>query len=563
MGASRASMGWVIAYLLLAAPPAPAQSDLEQGWSRRLEVEGDGVYVRHERGPCAAAPVIPELTPAGVLWVHTDGGAGWVGSSVSIGEHGTQVFSEYDQAAEAACLLSAFDQDPPQPVWTDGGALGTINRRVVSAEALDAHLSIHEVLVNGNVHTRRAVVSSYRSSFPTPVWQYAFAPLIDLKGRSNFGISRDGQRIVAVVFNDISGDMEIARLAPHTGAPLAYTKVHVGSSQILRGFDLSSDGSILYFTAGTRAYLFDVLAKQVLSSFELGVSLDSHGLSGDGSVLATGDFNRLRVWQRSGSSWVNTFNRNLSGACFVAALDVSDDGSTVAYGFTYYDTWQTVRIEALDVAKKQVTMANVAIGAGSLQNSVAAVSASADGRSFAAGLWGDQAGLVHELRIYSRSQNQPVATVDLPGSLFDVEITPDGQRVAAAGKALHANQAGAGGRILLYDVGGQDLRLRRTPSIGHSVAAELHGTPGLKAWLLRSDALSVPPIFSPGLGTLYIDRETMTILPMGVIPASGVASLGLPLPNNPALIGRSFYFQGMTSVPRLLTETWIKMTVLP
>ena len=42
-----------------------------------------------------------------------------------------------------------------------------------------------------------------------------------------------------------------------------------------------------------------------------------------------------------------------------------------------------------------------------------------------------------------------------------------------------------------------------------------------------------------------------------------MASLGLPLPNNPAPIGRSFYFQGMTSVPRLLTKTWIKMTVLP
>ena len=55
----------------------------------------------------------------------------------------------------------------------------------------------------------------------------------------------------------------------------------------LRGFDLSADGSTLYVSSATSAYLFDVASHAVTYQIGLPTALDCHAISGNGSSLTS------------------------------------------------------------------------------------------------------------------------------------------------------------------------------------------------------------------------------------------------------------------------------------
>jgi hypothetical protein len=131
-------------------------------------------------------------------------------------------------------------------------------------------------------------------------------------------------------------------------------------------------------------------------------------------------------------------------------IDISDDSKTIASGYTFYSTYLPVRIMALDVPTKTTTMTDTVTATGSFQNIVSAISISADGQRFAVGLWGDGSGPVEEARMYARNQNTAIGTVNLPGSVFGIQISADGTKMVSGSKAVHANQFGNGGSIDLF-----------------------------------------------------------------------------------------------------------------
>ena len=493
-------------------------------------------------------------SPAGVAWTWDDGGQGWIGTAVALGFRGTHVFTETNKNAMAAQVLSAFDVDPPTPVWSAPAPI-TDARKVVSAELIDLHVVIHEQLLASG---RRAEVIARDSISPQPRWSYVFAPTITTG--CDVGIARDGSVVVAAISRDEVGQIDVAVLDPQLGAQLSYTSIDVGGP--LRGFELSGDGELLVFTADSEAFVFSIAQHQVVFTTDVGTPLDSVGISGDGSVLAFGGYNWMRVLEQTGALWSPTYTRFVPGANYVSALDVSDDGSTVAYGFTFYDTFLSVRVEALDVLAKVVTMSDVAVGIGPWQALVSDVAISADGERFAVGTWGDAGGLIGELRYYSSTSDTPLESFDLAGSVFDVDISADGRRVAAAGKAMHANVLGLGGAITLYDSHEDDLTLHGAPRIGTTPVFEIRGAPGKLAWLLRAEVAANPP-FSTSSGTLYLDRVRIEAKAGGLIGPGGIALLPFQLSSSPALAGATLHFQGLTSPPASLTRDWLSLTILP
>lgn len=527
----------------------------------RVVVTPQGAFFQEQNGQAANASGGYANTTPGTRWTLTDGGLFWIGSAVSIGNRGTQVFSEVDLNNERALLLSAFDSQPPTPIWQDTSALASEFRVVVSADATNTHVSIHQILLGGNLATRQAVLTKYSSSSGTADWSYTFTPVIN--AGANVGISRDGSRIVAAIYNDGANQVEIAVFGPNSNVPQSYTIVPFNVNDYMRGFDLSADGSTLYFSAGVTANVFDIASLTVIHSHNIGASFDSHAISGDGSVFATGNFNQINVWERSGGVYTNTYNRIVGGSCYGAIVDISDDSSTIAYGFTFYDQYLKTQVEALDVATKTVTMTHIATGAGGFQNIISDVSISADGSRFAVGRWGDAAGLVNEVDVYDRNTNTPILSSNLPGSVFSIDISADGQRVVAGSKAVHANTFGNGGRIDLLDNGNEDFALRTVPHLGATLNFDLYGLANKTAVLLQSQAEAHPPKLFPGVGTLFIQRSTMLFLPLGTTDNSGLASGTLALGSNPLLIGTSLFFQGMTLQPRRLTNDWVKVTILP
>jgi hypothetical protein len=95
-------------------------------------------------------------------------------------------------------------------------------------------------------------------------------------------------------------------------------------------------------------------------------------------------------------------------------------------------------------------MTDVVTATGSLQNLASCVSCSADGQHFAVGLWGDGGGPVAEGRLYARNQNTPIGLVNLNGSVFAIQVSADGQRMAVGSKSVHANISGNGGEVDLF-----------------------------------------------------------------------------------------------------------------
>jgi hypothetical protein len=538
---------------------APVAAGLE-GRSERVEVTPLGAFVQTSRG-AAAANGAPKATSPGTLWSYPDNGLAWIATAVSIGDRGGQVFTEYDLNNERAELFSSYDSNPPTPVWTDTTPLGTEFRQVASADRVPVHVAIDQVVLGGQMATRQAVLRKYTSSSGTPDWTYTFAPIVN--AQSSVGISRDGQRIVAAVFDNNTWQVEIAVFGPNSNVPLSYTAVPTGVNNYLRGFDLSADGSTLYFTGGSSCYLFDVATAQVVFTGTLPGLFDSHAISGDGKVFANGGFNALYVWEKQGATWVNTFTRTVAGQCYCAKIDISDDGSTIASGWTYYSNYLTVRVEALDVATKTTTMTNSVTGLGGKQDVIADVSICADGSRFAVGVWGDAVNSVPELRVFERAKSAPIATLDTPGSVFDVEISADGKRAVAGSKAVHANDYGNGGRLDLLDAGGADLALRGAPRIGSTVSFDMHFPAGKNAFLMQALNEDPTPMVIPTIGTLYIERASIVFLPAGVVPASGIATRNVSIAANPALIGTALYYQGFSVPPRKFSADWIKMTILP
>ena len=449
-----ASIAALSAALLLTPTVAFAQHAASaSGGGQRLIVTHDGAFVESAPGVTQASGGSTSMQPSGVIWTHPDGGLLWIGSAVSMGNHGSEVFTEYDLNNQRAELFSAFDTNPPTALWTDFSGVGATDHHAASADGSNVHISLHTF--NQGQPTATCILSKFTSLSGTPDWTYTFP--IAANG-SNCAISRDGLTIVAVASDPTTSSVGIAVFSPATNVPVSYTTLPLGgATNGVRGFDLSADGKTLYLSAAgnpVNAYIFDVpLATVVFSTF-IGASFDSHAISGDGSVFAFGNFGSMKVFERTGTTYTNTYTRSLGGPNYCANIDISDDSKTIAYGFTFYNTYQQVQVEALDVPTHTVTMTDIVSSTNpALQNIVSGVSISADGQRFGVGLWGDGSGPLAEVRLYAKNQNAPVGTLNLAGSVFGIAISADGQRVVTGSKSVHANALGNGGQIDLLGDG--------------------------------------------------------------------------------------------------------------
>ena len=79
--------------------------------------------------------------------------------------------------------------------------------------------------------------------------------------------------------------------------------------------------------------------------------------------------------------------------------------------------------------------------------------------------------------------------------------------------------------------------------LGRSVVLKVSGKPGSAVILGHSQAVLDPPITIPGVGTLLLDLITLTIKPLGLIPAGGIYDYRLAL--DPMIPAGSWPFQAL------------------
>ncbi|MGH7149559.1 MAG: hypothetical protein ACREIU_02615, partial [Planctomycetota bacterium] len=110
-----------------------------------------------------------------------------------------------------------------------------------------------------------------------------------------------------------------------------------------------------------------------------------------------------------------------------------------------------------------------------------------------------------------------------------------------------ANNSGPGvsGPIAARDL----LRVRGLPTLGSVLEITIEGKPGhCYCVLLASGAGNLP---LPGVGTVLVDLGQSMPLFFGVLTASAVATLPVPIPANPALLNAVFFLQGALTDPGL------------
>jgi hypothetical protein len=500
------------------------------------------------------------MTSNGAMWCFQSGIEGWTPQTVSIGNHGTEAFSEVGPFNSYTRIFSEFDNSPPVPVYQSLVTVATFNQLVDSADDNDTHVEMYDVYSDSTLMTHTVYVKKCSASMPANNWSFTFPT--QTNGHNNLGvkISRNGQTIVAAVYNIWTNKTDVVVFNSSSGTPIS--SFSVSTSGPIVGMVLSADGTRLMLPTGAAISIVAIPSGTVVATqYVFDTTYQGYALSGDGSTYAYGTDNAVKVYKRSPSTGVYSLalTHTVTGT-YCNEVTISADGSTLAAAFNHTDHFLSVTIDAVDLASGNTTMSHTATGTGAYENVASAISISGDGQRFAVGLWGDQVLSVPQIEIFDRSQSNPINVYTVPGSVTALDLSGDGNHVAVASKSVHANASGTGGRIEMYQAGNPDFMLHGVPHAGASVSFEVHGHPGSAARLLYSSAAAAPPVFYPGIGTLFLDRVNIHSMPMGALDGTGVGQCGFTVPST---VATTWYFQGFTTAPRKLTQAWVPVTVLP
>lgn len=555
-----------ICLLLLIFVSVTAISAFPQNMGLRTYVEVDhkGALIQTETRdhPDPTETPLMDLTQPGLKWNHPDNGLNWISRNVSVGDFGTQVFSVAELNNERIDFLSCYDEDPPTPIWQDLTIAGTDTGYMCdSARSRDYHVAMYHVN-SPDLMNRVPYVQAYTSSSGTPLWTWNYESTINYGTRVS--VDRDATIVAIGIYDNTIAKLELYFLDPDTGAEVGrFTHEQDG----LRGWDLSADGSTLYFHDGTTVYIFDIATETIVFTTPTAGSFDSHCISGDGSKFAFGGFGTVKLWEKIGGTWMS-YQYGTGSSNYCATMDFSDDGSTLGFATYYYNTSAKNIIYMMDVATKTITTQTTNTSNGALQDLPSCCAISHDGKYFAVGRWGDQLNANPEVQIFENHVGV-VGSVNTRGSVFDIDISYDGQVVVSGGKAIHANISGNGGDVDCYDMGHEDLAMYGPPIIGKDVVVEAHTGPQWHYALMLSDSADPDGQHLDPWGTFYLAPFPSSILwvfPMGQTDINGVGSGQFTVCDDPRLVGTTVYFQAIFSedgVDWELSTDYLTCTLLP
>ncbi len=531
---------------LAALASLPAQNPGQH--SRTLaEVTPAGVFFESAKMPGAQAPLGINPSPRGLRWTYPQTSTFSILNSVSAGNHGTFAWLACNLNNERLSLVSTTDDNsnPPVPVY-EASLLGA---DFVSVKAADKGRASAVAVITGGAGT----LDYYRSNSATPTWTVNYATGFEI------AISETG-RYVAAGFTSAPNTSQVDVYDATSATPTTPIRSVTAASHGFRHLDLSGDGSTILLATNTRDHVFDVATGAELFNTTT-VSHDAHAINRDGTVFGRAGFNPIRAFVRTGATYqmVLDYVDSSLGFAVHTAAGISADGSTFACAG--FDAQANARMRVFCwrlTATGSTLLWNFASdGTGQFQATPQAVSISDDGKYIAVGTWGTEFNDHDECLIFDRDAGgTPIATVNTPGSVFDLDISGDGQFVVIGTKAVHANTFGNGGEGYSFDRGGQGHWLSGTPSIGRAIQLRTGGRVGEPVFVGFASALGTP-ITVPGIsGTFNLDLGSFSgFLSVGNVPGSGVHALPLTVPNVPFFIGLSVYTQALTAITPTFSNT--------
>jgi len=291
-------------------------------------------------------------------------------------------------------------------------------------------------------------VRAYTSADSNADWQHAFGSNYNQSNALNVAVSRDGAIVAAGAHDTAPDESVVIFFNADTGDQIS-TWTQTGGT--LAAIDLTDDGSLAMVSIGDEPHVVDTATGTTIWSGDgSGAGNVDYRISGDGNVIAVGGFD-LEIYQWDGSTYQQIIEVDTGPLeWFGFGVAISGDGSTVG-AMSREISSETMNVRLWDVQSQQmigeVTLPGVA---GSLQTAPQGADATDDGSRFAFATWSDGTGEYAEVQVYDDELNM-VGEIDMPGSAFDVAISADGQWVAGAGKAVHANDLGSGGQVAVTE----------------------------------------------------------------------------------------------------------------
>lgn len=500
-------------------------------------------------------------------WTHTaTGNENWSPRNVTLANRASQVLTQFGPASDFTRLFSATDTNPPSPVWQSNTGAMSFNHRVASAELEDVFATLHDE--NSSTQgLRNLVLRKFTSSASAPDWTFTLPFTTNTHEDFFVAVSADGLRIVAAGVNIWNGaNTEVYVFGPDSGTPVHQWSIDTFG--LTKRLQLSADGKVLLLGLNSGLQVVEVETGATRFTRLLsGQVFDAMGISGDGEWIAYGGLNFARVLQRTQDGYADRITHTATGTVYCNRLALSENGHVLALTFDNYAAPLDVIVQALDIPASVLaghavlTLDDTVHGSGAYSNLTAAIDVSVKGARIAVGLWGDEDGQAPEVLVYDNGNDTPIRTFDLPGSVKALDMSADGRHVATASKGVHNNVFGGGGRLDYFDVTDGDFTLTGVPKSNATLHFEHKGTPYMPAMMLISGLESTNVSFFPGIGTLYVERNSLSTRAMSTAGADGIATLDFVVPD--AMVGQTLHFQGLNLAPRVLSDDWYKVTVLP
>ena len=280
-----------------------------------------------------------------------------------------------------------------------------------------------------------------------PDWTVNFPSMIMSSYGPYFEVSSDGSTIAALVYN--TTDSRLLMFNSNSSTPVVdYTASGFGFPRLMQ---ISADGRFAALRLFTDLIIYDRDLNAPRQIINIGYSTTPADISGDGDLVAYG-WTSMNVLQWTGASYSTIWTANPAGYS-LSKVSISEDGSTIAAGW-YNSNFTMVKLVVYNSGSSTPLWTyNFPASSGVVQEYISDIELSTDGRYIIVGSYGDAANINPEVHIFDREAGAtPIFTVDMPGSIFSVDISADGSYASACGKHVHANTAGHGGDICAIDL---------------------------------------------------------------------------------------------------------------
>lgn len=433
--ALRSSIAVLLCHLLAAAALAGVEE------SRTiLQHARDGAIVVTEVASAPdgdGGPEVPSWEPGTregqILWQNTYADAIYTTTSIA-GVPGKLFAGTYLNPPKQAELVPLAGDGTPD--WTFEGT------EVYAAASRDGSVL---AAVDYNSVTLEVTVRAWDPGSSVPLWSSTISPASRGSYRT-VAVSADGSTIAVLVSMQVGSPA--ARLYLYDPVDGSDLGVYDGPAGFARNLSITDDGRFIAFIGLSTAYVVDRDAGAIRWSGSMGATNDPIAISADGSYLAYG-WSSLTVRQWDGTAYATLWSIGGAGY-YVKTVAFSGDGDTFAAGW-YKSTYTQNRIQLFDMPSNTPLWTFLTAEAtGEHQEIPSDLALTRDGSHLLVGSWGDQFNLNPEVHLFAREEAVPIFTIDTPGSVFDVDLAPDGAcglSITACGKHVHANQQGRGGDL--------------------------------------------------------------------------------------------------------------------